>query len=253
MGVVETLMAQNKTDDAVKELEGEVQRYPTRLDIRLALGNTAVRAGKFDVELDEYNQVLNSMPKGAKAAGQVYLRIGETYRRKGDLNAGIDALQKARQVLPENPDILSTLALALDGAGRKQEARQIYEETLKVDPRNGVALNNLAFLLAEGGGDLNQALTYAQRAKQILPNLYEVSDTLGWIYLKKNLSDDAIEIFRDLVQKQPNHSTYRYHLGMALSQKGDKLKAVEELQQALKENPPKDEELKIRALLSKIS
>ena len=119
-------------------------------------------------------------------------------------------------------------------------------------PGNGVALNNLAFLIAESGGDLDQALTYAQRAKQILPNLAEVSDTLGWIYLKKNLSDNAIQIFTDLVTREPNQSTYRYHLGMALSQKGDRPRAMKELEQALKNNPPKDEAGKIRALMSKL-
>ncbi len=64
-----------------------------------------------------------------------------------------------------------------------------------------MALNNLAFLMAETGGDLDDALTKAQRAKQLLPSLYEISDTLGWIYLKKNLADKAIDIFKDLVAK----------------------------------------------------
>jgi len=30
----------------------------------------------------------------------------------------------------------------------------------------------------------------------LLPNLSEVSDTLGWIYLKKDLTDNAIDIFQ---------------------------------------------------------
>jgi len=101
-------------------------------------------------------------------------------------------------------------------------------------------------------GDLDQALTYAQRAKQLLPQLNEISDTLGWIYLKKNLTDNAIETFSDIVTKQPQHSTYRYHLGMAYVQKGDKLKASQELQKALKSNPPKDERDKIEQLLQKL-
>ena len=92
-------------------------------------------------------------------------------------------------------------------AARRPEAKQVYEATLKLDPNNAVVLNNLAFLLAESGGDLDDALTKAQRAKQILPNLFEISDTLGWIYLKKNLADNAIDIFKDLVAKaaQPLH------------------------------------------------
>jgi tetratricopeptide (TPR) repeat protein len=78
----------------------------------------------------------------------------------------------------------------------------------------------------------------------LLPTLYEISVTLGWIYLKKNLPDHAIDIFKELVTKQPTHSTYRYHLGMAYSQKGDKTRAVEQLREALKYNPQSDEKKK---------
>jgi tetratricopeptide (TPR) repeat protein len=144
------------------------------------------------------------------------------------------------------------LALVLDAASRKAEARQVYEATLKLDPNNGVALNNVAFLMAESGGDLDDALTKAQRAKQLLPNLSEVSDTLGWIYLKKNLSDNAVEIFKDLVAKQPGQSTFHYHLAMALSQKGDRSRALEQLKEALKYNPPKDEKDKIQQLINRL-
>lgn len=252
MGMVETDLAQNEPEKAMQLLQTEVQKTPNRLDYHLALGNTAVRIGRYDQAIAEFQKVLDGMEKGSKTRGDILLRIGETYRRKGDLSNSITALQQARQILPENPVIIGTLALTLDGAGRKREARMAYEQTLKLDPSNGVALNNLAFLIAESGGDLDQALTYAQRAKQILPQLAEVNDTLGWIYLKKNLSDSAIEIFRDLVNRQPAQSTYHYHLAMAFSQKGDKMKAIQELQTALKNSPPKEEEDKIRQLMSKL-
>jgi tetratricopeptide (TPR) repeat protein len=252
MGIVETNMAQNKTDEALKLLQAESDKAPNRLDLLLAMGNTAVRSGKYDFAIQTYNRVLGQLPKGAKEQGDLYLRIGETYRRKGDPGGAIQSLQKARETLPDNIVVLSTLALVLDGANRKPEAKLVYDATLKLDPNNGVVLNNLAFLVAESGGDLDDALTKAQRAKQLLPNLSEISDTLGWIYLKKNLSQNAIEIFKDLVVKQPNHSTYRFHLGMAYSQQGDRTKALDQLREALKYNPQKDERDKIQALILRL-
>jgi tetratricopeptide (TPR) repeat protein len=222
------------------------------VDFRLAVASAAVLAGKFDMAIAQYQAVLGLLGSDAAARADIYLRLGETYRRKGDLPSAVPVLEQARKTMPDNPVVLSTLALALDGSGHKAEARKIYESTLKADPTNGVALNNLAFLIAEGGGDLDQALTLAQRAKQMLPNTAEVSDTLGLIYLRKNLSDNAIDIFRDLVSKQPGQSTFRYHLGMAFSQKGDRPRALEQLQQALKENPPLDEKAKIEQLLNRL-
>jgi tetratricopeptide (TPR) repeat protein len=252
MGRVETAMAQNKPDQALGMLHTEADKSPNNLDLRLAIGNIAVRAGKYDDAIGEFNRVLNALDKTSRQRGDLYLRLGETYRRKGDDGGAVSVLQKAREILPDNIMIISTLALTLDHAGRWNEARQMYEAALKLDPNNGIAMNNLAFLMAEHNGDLDDALTKGTKAKQLLPNTPEVADTLGWIYLKKNLSDNAIEIFRDLVQKAPNQSTFRYHLGMALSQKGDKPRAIKELNDALKYNPPKDERDKIQLLLGRL-
>ena len=251
MGIVETLMAQKKNDEALKVLQTESDKAPNRTDLLLAYGNTAVRAGKYDLGIQTFNRLLGQTEKGSKQ-GDIYLRLGETYRRKGDPNGAIQVLQKARETLPDNIVVLSTLGLVLDTASRKPEARQVYEATLKLDPNNAVVLNNLAFLMAETGGDLDDALTKAQRAKQLLPNLYEISDTLGWIYLKKNLPDNAIDIFKNLVAKEANHSTYHYHLGMAYSQKGDKTRALDQFREALKYNPSKEEKDEIQRLITRI-
>jgi Flp pilus assembly protein TadD len=116
-----------------------------------------------------------------------------------------------------------------------------------------VALNNLAYILAEEGRDLDQALTYAQRAKQRLPENADVADTLGWVYIKKNLSDNAIEIFRNLTRQNPQNPTFRYHLALAYVQKGDKGQARRELDTALRSKPEKPVEDKIRELMGRIS
>jgi tetratricopeptide (TPR) repeat protein len=252
MGVVETEMALHHPDQAMQLLQTESAKAPDRIDFLLALGNVAVRAGKFDLGVSYFEKVAAAMPKGSQAQGDLYLRIGETYRRKGDFTSAIVALQKARAIQPNNGVVLATLALVLEASGRWSEARQVYEVILKLDPNNAVVLNNLAFLLAEHGGDLDDALTKAQRAKQLLPNLTEVSDTLGWIYLKKNLTDAAIDIFKDLVNKVPAEAVFRYHLGMAYSQKGDKTRALKELQDALKYNPTKEDRDKIQQLIARL-
>jgi len=66
------------------------------------------------------------------------------------------------------------------------------------------------------------------------------------------LSDQAIEIFKRNVARQPSSSTYRYHLGMAWYQKGDKSQAHQALLEALKYNPSAVEKQKIQELLAKL-
>jgi tetratricopeptide (TPR) repeat protein len=253
VGLAEALAEQGHMDLAIQALQTELAKSPTRYDLRLALGNLAVRAGNPDLAIAQFQAVLNGLDKNSKARGDIYMRLGLTLRKKGDLNGAIQALNQAKDGLPGNSTVVDELALTLASAGRKKEARQIYEQSIKLNPQDGMALNNLAFMMAEGGsGDLDQALTYAQRAKQVLPNLTEVSDTLGWIYLKKNMSDSAMDMFQGLVNQKPDNSTYRFHLGMAYAQKGDKPKALRELQRALHSNPAKDEENKIDDLINKL-
>jgi tetratricopeptide (TPR) repeat protein len=252
MGMAETDMAQNKPDEALKLLKAESDKSPNRMDLIAQLGNTSIRAGKYDEGIMYFQKVLDSLDKNSKSRGDLLLRIGESYRRKGDQQNAIVYLQKAREILPENPVILGNLALVLDAAGRWNDAEKVYQATIKMDPNNGVSLNNAAYLMAEHGGDLDSALTMATKAKQLYPELAEISDTLGVIYLKKAMADSAIDTFRELVKKQPHAATYRFHLGMALAQKGDKPAALREFQTALKDNPPKAERDQIEEQIQKI-
>src|ERR1022692_4195625 len=57
MGMVETNMAQNKADDALKLLQAESDKAPGRMDLLLAMANVAVRAGKYDFAIQTYNRM----------------------------------------------------------------------------------------------------------------------------------------------------------------------------------------------------
>jgi tetratricopeptide (TPR) repeat protein len=252
VGLVEIYLAQNKPDAALSAIQAEVDKAPNRQDLRMLLANTDVRLGKFDRAITEYQKVLGSLDKNSKQRTDLYIRLGETYRRKMDDVNAIAALQKAREADPENTTVLTMMGLVFDHAGRWQESKQAYEAVLKINASNGVALNNLAFLMAEHDGDLNDALTKGQKAKQLMPNLPEVSDTLGWIYLKKNMTDESVRILQELVNKVPSNPTFRYHFAVALSQKGDKPKAIRQLQEALKTGPEKGEKDKIQQMLSRL-
>ena len=89
----------------------------------------------------------------------------------------------------------------------------------------------------ESGGSLDQALQYAQAAKTILPERPEINDTLGWIYYKKEMYQEAIKALRESVGDAPDNPVYQYHLGLAYAQMGDDAKARTALERALKVAP----------------
>ncbi len=253
VGIVETLASEGHMPDG---RDPKLLRRPppascrppaTARDLQLALGNLYVRVDRYNDAAKMFQSLLDKEP----ASADVMFRLAETERRKGELNTSIDMFRKCNQAAPNNTVCALQLGLLLDGVGRRDQAKPVYEQILKVNPDEPIALNNLAFIKAEEGGDLDQALTMAQRARQKVPTSNEIADTLGWIYIKKNLSEDAVRLFSQLVEKNPQDYHFHYHYGMALLQKGDRLNARKEFQMALANHPSRDDENKIRDLLQK--
>jgi len=162
----------------------------------------------------------------------------------------IGLLEENRRQMPNDPTVLLTLGSLYERGGRLPEAQALYRETLKLDPDNAAAMNNLAYNLVESGGDLEEALVFAKRASQRAPNQPQYSDTMAWIYLKKKMTSAALQVFENLARKHPDVSTYRYHLGAALMEKGEHSRAKSELTAALSKKPSAHQEGRIRALLS---
>ena len=236
LALVETYLAQNKADQALYFLETASAAEPASPDLALALGNVYLGTGKWDQAVSQYRKLLDAADKQTKAAGELYLAIGEAFRRKGDMPSAIAALRNARLTLPNDGRVLTTLALALD-ATSSWEAQQAYEDALRVAPDNGLVLNNLAFKLAENGGDLDRALSLARHAQRLLPTMPDIADTLGWIYLKKDMASEARATFAPLVQNQPGNANFRAHLAAALEWHNETSPALQSLAKALRDKP----------------
>jgi len=247
-GITETLAAQNRMNDAIKEMDKAIAAEPDRNDLILARANFYVRAQRYDEAIAAFKKMLEKDPNSA----DLLYRLGETYTRKGDINLAAETFRKDVQAAPNNTLPLLKLGLILESTGPAEQAKAIYEQILKIDPNQAIALNNLAFRKAEEGTDLDGALAMAQKARQLAPNANALADTLGWIYIKKSQSAEAERIFKELVVKEPTNYQFHYHYGMALDQKGDKASAKRELQIALKNNPSKDDAKKIQDLLSRL-
>jgi Flp pilus assembly protein TadD len=147
------------------------------------------------------------------------------------------------------------LAQAYYVEGKTDEAKSGYRRVLELKPDEPRALNNLAFLMLESGESPDEALKLAQRGLQAKPDptlKTSLSDTVGWAYLKKKMYNEAVQTFQSLVKANDSNSTFHYHLGAALYEKGDKQRARTELQAALAAKPKPAEEPKIRELIGKL-
>ncbi len=250
-GFLKTEIAQGQFERAIQFASDQVKRSPDSRRARLALAETLFAAGSYNAAAAQLQILIDKDGSGAKST-TLYLQMGEAKLNGGDVSGASAAFQTARQQAPSDARAVLDLALLYDRTGRSEQARKEYEIVIQLQPENATALNNLAYLEAEAGMDLNQALAHAQRAQQQLPGDLDVQDTLALVYVRKNLTNEGIRMLRDLVSRKPDSAPFHLHLALALYQKGDRPWAKRELQTALRHQPSAKEQNQIRELLAKV-
>jgi len=160
------------------------------------------------------------------------------YLQDGRLEEGLKELDVLIKKNPSNAGAYIVKGMIFEKQGKIEDAKKQYVEALKIDSNNAVAGNNLAFLLAEQGQDLNNALGWAQMARKKQPDNPGIADTLGWVYFKLGSYLLARDQLQFAVGKQPDNLVFQYHLAMIY--KGNR--QIPEAQTALKKvvSSPKD-------------
>ena len=208
-------------------------------------GDSQVKAKQYDAAIDTYRTLILKLTD-PRAKAEIWTRIGDVYRLKGDVLISIKALEQALSLVPGNSSILTNIGLLYETQGDRVHARQYYQRALASDLNNPLALNNLAFLLAETGGDLDQALGLATAAKKLAPKAPEVIDTIAWIHMKKNMLSDAANEFKMITEQVPASPVFHLHYAITLNKQGNKTDANRECQAALNQKPDKVLEEQIR-------
>jgi tetratricopeptide (TPR) repeat protein len=260
IGMQEVKLRQGHADQAIQALQDLVQKNPKQPSLRLTLANFQAEAA---LQLPEskserqqliqnaaanYQQIARSVPNSS----EIYIRLGTLYRMLNRNDEAIKSFDDAAKADPRNAEAFLNRAMVFEATGQKEKARAAYAQTLGVDPDNVIALNNLAFMNADANQNLDQAMTYAERAKKRMPTNASVSDTLGYVYLRKNLNEDAVRELQSAVDRDPKNASYRLHLAMALLNRGDKTGARREAAAALR-TANTDQQEKIRTFISQIS
>ena len=166
-----------------------------------------------------------------------YYQLGVLYISQKKLPEAEAKLAKVIEKNDKNVGAHVLLGIVLNSVGKIDEANKEYRQVLTLSPKNPLAANNLASNLADGGGNLDEALKFAQIAREAAPEDPNVADTLGWIYYKKGLIDTAYPLISDAARKAKNNAIIRYHHGMVLSKKGKTKEAAAELKAALALDP----------------
>ena len=226
--LVENSFAADKGADALAAVDAALSKHPDRGSLHELRGYVLGRLDRSDEAKGEFANALELDPKNAEATGALATLRG----RAGDRTGAIE-LYDAAAKLSEAPEPYSYLAAQLvlavgDTAGAEARLRAV----IRADPGNVGARNDLAWLLAEKGTDLESALALAQAARRLDPSA-DVLDTLGWVHLKRGETRQAVQTLEEALEKRPDSPSIRYRLGIALDEAGEEPRAREMFQAAL--------------------
>jgi tetratricopeptide (TPR) repeat protein len=157
---------------------------------------------------------------------------------RNQVAGAIEQYQKVVQMSPSAP-VFTLLGMLEDARGAAGEAEKNYRRALEIAPDSPIAANNLAWLIADTHGNLDEALQLATLSAGKNQNNAGFYDTLGYVYLKKGLYSPAVEQFRKAValdEKNANNANpgYRVRLASALANAGDKVAARREVETSLR-------------------
>jgi len=182
-----------------------------------------------------------------------YTLLGQVYSVQRKLP---QAIKEFETILGRDPNsVVANTAIGVlwQFQGRNAEAEKAYEKTLSLDSRAAVASNNLAWLLVESNRNLDRALELAQTARQQMPDNPDVADTLGWIFVKKQMATSAIPVLESSAKMKANDPVIHFHLGVAYRLAGKRIDARRSLSRALELSgsfPGSDEARKMMAALT---
>jgi len=142
----------------------------------------------------------------------------------------------------KNTDLLFRLGVIYDKMGQKEAVIEKMKAVLEIVPEDANALNYLGYTYAEMGIKLDEAQQMIEKALQIDPDNGYITDSLGWVYYKKGEIEKAIELLTRAVSLSPDDSILLEHLGDAYIKNGNTDQALEAYQRSLKLAPDKDKE-----------
>jgi tetratricopeptide (TPR) repeat protein len=165
------------------------------------------------------------------------MHLAGLYYRNGDLDSALEQYKHVEKINHNYLPALLAMGFIYDSKKKFDLAQAYYRKVLNLDPKNPDAANNLAFILSEKPGKLEEAFRLAGIARQKRGKKPEILDTMGWIYYQKGNYMSARSELEESLGLKPDSALACYHYGMILYRMKEYEKARTWLKKALKLDP----------------
>lgn len=229
-----TYTAQKDAPGAVRVIQEHAAKNPKSPVVQQFLAELLMVNG----QKAQARAALASVKAANPKLGPADLLLAQLDASEGRLGDASKTLNALIAQAPRNTTARLLLASVAETGGQRAAAIEEYRKVLDIQPNNVLALNNLAYGLAEDGkpADADEALKYAQKAAELAPNAAAVENTLGWVLFRKGLYSLAVPHLERAVATEAT-ARRRCHLAMAYLKIGDEDRGQKSLDAALKMDP----------------
>ena len=164
------------------------------------------------------------------------------YESRNQLDLALKDLSSAMAKDPVNSRICVSAANLYRKLDRPDQAEGLYRRAIDLNPHEGQAFNNLAYLKAERGEDLAEAESLARKALLLEPTNPISLDTLGFILQRAGRLDEAVASLeqayaRSRILTAPRQREIAVHLARAYALAGRTAEAADILRQLRASDP----------------
>jgi len=150
-----------------------------------------------------------------------------------------EAKNSYQEILKLNPtffDALQLLGVLLHQLGDHQAAIDLIDRAIEIYPHQPATYNNKGLALQELG-HFDQAIACFDQAIALKPDYFEAFNNRGIAYIKVRKVTDAIASYDRALELSPNYAEAYFNRAVALKESGDPRAALANYDQAIKAKP----------------
>lgn len=187
----------------------------------------------------------DTIKNNKKSSPELYTLLASLYMEQGLFQEGYRTLDTALGIHPKSTQVYFEYGLLLEKENKRELALEQMMALLAIDPKHAEALNYIGYTWADMGINLEQALSYIQKAIKLKPGNGYIRDSLAWVYFRMGKLSLATSEITKALQLEPNDPYIHEHLGdiyLKLGKQEKALNAYKEAQRLFK-NIEKQEQM----------
>jgi len=248
--LVRLLSKQGKQAAALQTLDALITQEPANPFPAFMKGEVLTSIGRAPEAVVAYGIARQRAPRWWLA----YRGLAGAMAAKGDFAGAAKLLRDAVPTVDEPLPLRAELAAVLELGGQSDAAIAEYEQLNTANPASALVANNLALLIVTHSKDPAR-LAKALNVAKALAGSADAGQraTYAWVLFRSGDASNALPLLESAASGAPGNPVYLYRLGMAQAAAGQKDKARNSLQEALKQGGRFDGAPEARAKLQELT